>query len=508
MEQRRSRMGAVRTAFCGGALGLALLAAPALLRAQTATIVGYPVNFDTVNDTGEETHGFEIEADGIQVSDITRIFGGSGPACFIRYCTGAAVPFAGGVYIRWTSPWDPQTQQFTQGTPIPNGTVASGESCWTVGLGARYPAAGCEHFGISTIHSPTRVVYRWLVADPNNPGQLTYFTGTPVPGAPPVPVAIPHPVINVIPPAQAGAQPVVYYDVQVPELPPPPKQVPQFGDARWVKVFEQDVDNEVDVNDLLAGNPAVPQNDAQAETPWKLLQTNPHSLNSGVLHNEKLLGNGKHAVVRRYEFYKYTGAFDPASHEALCGGVGDCSSPQPGELGDFIGAQMAGANLEIPAVTVTLVGKGTVTGANNQINCGHACTTQVAAGTAVTLTALTPGNAVFGGWSGDCTGLDPSCSFTVNRATNVTATFTQVYTLSIGRGGNGSVSGTPDGAFGTFIDCGSSCSAKFPSGATVTLTATPRAGGVFVNWTGACSGTTPVCTLTIGDDTKLQANFK
>ena len=121
-----------------------------------------------------------------------------------------------------------------------------------------------------------------------------------------------------------------------------------------------------------------------------------------------------------------------ASHEALCGGVGDCASPQPGELGDFIGAQMAAANLEIPAVTVTLVGKGTVTGANNQINCGHACTTQVAAGTAVTLTALTPGNAVFGGWSGDCTGLDPSCSFTVNRATNVTATFTQVYTLSIG----------------------------------------------------------------------------
>ena len=123
------------------------------------------------------------------------------------------------------------------------------------GLGARYPAAGCEHFGISTIHSPTRVVYRWLVADPNNPGQLTYFTGTPVPGAPPIPVAIPHPVINVIPPAQAGAQPVVYYDVQVPELPPPPKQVPQFGDARWVKVFEQDVDNEVDLNDLAGRQP-------------------------------------------------------------------------------------------------------------------------------------------------------------------------------------------------------------------------------------------------------------
>jgi hypothetical protein len=498
-----------RTSLCLSALGLALAALPAALHGQTATIIGYPSNFDVVNTTGQVTYGFEIEADGIQPSDITRIFGGGAPACFIRYCTGAAVPFAGGVYIRWTSPYDPNTQQFTTGTPLPNGTVASGESCWTGSLGARYPAAGCEHFGISTLKSPTRTIYRWLVADPNNPGQLTYFSGTPVPGVPPTPVPAPIPpaVINVIPPVQPGAQPGIDFAVQLPPPPPPPPFVPaQWGDAKWVKVFEQDLDNEVDLNDLLAGNPAVPMDPAQAETPWKLLQTNPNSPNSGVLHNQKVLGNGKHAVVRRYEFYTYTGNFDPATHEALCGGAGDCAAPQPGELGDMIGAQMAAANLEVPAVTVTKVGSGTVTG--GKINCGNVCTTQVVAGTPLTLTANTPGSAVFGGWTGDCASADPTCSLVVTRSMNVTATFTPVFTLSIGRGGNGSITGTPDGAFGTSINCGSSCSAKFPTGTTVTLTATPLAGHTFVNWTGSCSGNVSTCSLTIAKDTTAQANFK
>lgn len=512
MKRKLTTFGAAaRATLCCSALGLAVIASPAALEAQTAAIVGYPSNFDAVNTTGGPVYGFEIEADGIQVSDITRIFGGAAPNCYIRYCTGAAVPFAGGVYIRWTSPWDANTQQFTLNTPIPNGTLASGESCWTFGLGARYPAAGCEHFGISTLRNPTHVIYRWLVPDPNNPGQLVYFTNPGVAGAPPapVPVPIPMPVMNMVPPAQPAAPPAVEFVIQLPPPPPPPPAVPpQWGDAKWVKVFEQDADNEVDVNDLLAGNAVVPIDPAQAETPWKLLQTNPNSPNSGVLQNQRALGNGKHGVVRRYEFYNFTGQYDPATHEALCGGVGDCSTPQLGELGDFIGAQMAAANIEIPSVTVTKVGSGTVTGANGKINCGATCTTQVVAGTPVTLIANTPGSEVFSGWSGACTNADPTCSLTVNTALNVTATFTPVFTLSIGRGGNGSVSGTPNGAFGTSINCGSSCSAKFPLGTSVTLTATPPAGHVFVNWTNACSGTSPTCTLTITKDTTAQANFK
>lgn len=485
---------------------------PTHLAAQSAVIVGYPANFDAYNNTGGPVYGFEIEADGLNPSDVTRVFPSNfvqQPGnCVIRYCFGTVTPFAGGVYIRYESPWDPNTQQFTISTPVPNGTVANGESCWTLGLGTRYAAAGCEHFGISSLRNPTRVVYRWLVPDPNNPGQLTYFTGNNVPvfGAPPpppIPVPIPQPVINVIPPAAAGQNPVVDFAIPV----PPPPAPAQFGPAQWVKVYKLEQDNEVDLNDLMGGNPAVPEAPLPAEMEWKLLQYNPHSANSGVLHNQAQVPNGKHAVVRRYEHYQYTGKFDPLTHEALCSDP-TCSAPGFGELGAIIGAQNAAANLEVPSITVNKVGSGNVTGANGGINCGGLCTANVPAGATESIVANPPSNGVFNGWSGACTGPQTTCTITVNGALNVTATFTTVYTLSIGRGGNGTVSGTPNGEFGTFINCGSSCSAKFQQGSTVTLTATPAAGVSFIGWSGACSGLNPTCSVTISADTKVQANFK
>jgi uncharacterized repeat protein (TIGR02543 family) len=73
---------------------------------------------------------------------------------------------------------------------------------------------------------------------------------------------------------------------------------------------------------------------------------------------------------------------------------------------------------------------------------------------------------------------------------------------------NGSISGTPNGEFNTSINCGSRCSARFQRGTTVSLTATPLAGHVFVNWTGACSGTVPTWDVVITKDTQAQANFK
>ena len=495
----------------------AAIVMPMSIYGQTPTIVGSPANFDVVNDTGEPAHGFEIEADGISSSDLTRIFGSPGipnVPCYIRYCRGTATDFPGGVYIRWTSPYDPNTGQFTLSTPLPLGSMVSGESCWTVAMGANYPNAGCEHFGISTMKVPTKVSYYWLVEDPQNPGTLARFNGTnaavppgsPIP--PPVPAPVYHPIIAVVPPAQPAQPPVVVFHVQVPPPPPPPPFIPpQFGDAKWVKVFENEADHEIDVDELMAGNVVVPMDDTKVETPWKLLQFSPRDPRKGQLDNQKAFGNGPHAVVRRYEFYKYTGQYDPSTHEALCADL-VCNAPGAGELGDMIAAQMAAANLELPSVTVAKVGSGTVTGASGKINCGGTCTVNVTAGTQVSLTAIPPSNAMFGGWSGDCQGADATCSLTVNKAQNVTATFVPVHTLSIGRSGNGTVTGTPGGAFGTSISCGSNCSAKFPEGTAVTLTATPNPGVNFVNWTGACSGTTPTCTLSFTKDTQVQANFK
>lgn len=53
---------------------LALLAAPPAGLAETATIYGSLGNFDVVNNTGRETHGFEIEIEGLQPVDVVYSF--------------------------------------------------------------------------------------------------------------------------------------------------------------------------------------------------------------------------------------------------------------------------------------------------------------------------------------------------------------------------------------------------------------------------------------------------
>ena len=48
-------------------------------------------------------------------------------------------------------------------------------------------------------------------------------------------------------------------------------------------------------------------------------------------------------ILRRYEFFKYGGEYDPETHEALPEG-GD-SNPEGNDLGIYLGAQNAAANL-------------------------------------------------------------------------------------------------------------------------------------------------------------------
>ena len=493
------------------------LTAPPTVQAQAPTIIGYPANFDAVNNTGGPTEGFEIEADGIQPSDVTRVFGQIGNTCYIRYCAGKITAIPSGVVIRWESPYDPNKQQFTLSTPVPNGSLATGESCWTLGLGVRYPGAGCEHFGISTTINPTRVIYRWLVADPNNPGTLTYFAGSPVPGAPPpMPpvVPIPQPVINVLPPPVAGGAPIVQFQID-PPVPPPPAfvpPVPQFGDAQWVKVFKLEMPDPVDLNDLMGGNPAVPEAAGQVETPWSLIQFDPgsHSKHKN-LQNGGGLGGGSRAVVRRYEHYAYTGAYDPATHAAVCGGDGTCSTPQPGELGDLIGAQNAAANLVVPSVIVSGITKagGTVTSTDGTIRCPQVCTANYAAGKQLTLTAVPPKGAVFLGWSGACSGSNATCQVTITDVTKVSVNFAPVFALQVSHQNGGLTTATPGGELGTSINCGNNCSANYQADTVVTLTATPIAPAKFTGWSGACSGTQTTCVITMpAAGVKVQANYK
>jgi hypothetical protein len=91
-----------------------------------------------------------------------------------------------------------------------NRTTVPGESCWTLGMGAAYYSAGCEHFGISAYRNATRVAYWWLVADPQNPGHLV---------ASGVPISLPAPIWTVVPPPaqQPAAAPVIVAEVNAPE---------------------------------------------------------------------------------------------------------------------------------------------------------------------------------------------------------------------------------------------------------------------------------------------------
>ena len=319
----------MRNAILAGA-ALLLLACPA--PTYGATIYGTLSNFDVYNDTGQVSRGFEIELPGLSSIDVTYSFASPN----IRYQTPTIVPTGGGIIVRYAAQYDAVNHVFLQGTPIP--AVVSptlGHQCWTGGDPAGYPTAGCEHFGLALAGNPAGPVgYRWLLGD-SATGTLTPI-GTNV--------NIPAPIWNVIPPPVPGPPPVVQAVVPAPaEDAPVPGAL--FGEAQYVKVFFTEQPSPVDLGDLVPGGAAVP-GEAEVETEWFLLQRGKNGGLNDELDSQADLGAGANSVVRRYEYYKYTSTYYDSEGEALCENpsVAGCE----GSLGDYIGSQMAAANL-IPA---------------------------------------------------------------------------------------------------------------------------------------------------------------
>jgi hypothetical protein len=389
---------AVLAALCLGAVALGA-------QAQSVVIFGTLTNVDAFNNDPRDAHGIEIQLEGVQPADVSSYF------TFNKYNAPQVTPYDTGMYVRYMSVYDPATGTWPAST-VPN-LPSSVPNCFPGGL--FYLVSGCDHFGVSFTNyllQPRVTTYRWLYEDPANPGNLVPSSQS---------VSVSAPVWSVT--AATATSPAVVaatVDGPVAFL----SANPQYTDATWIKVLKTELTREVTLDELRTGNTAVsPEAPAQVETNWKLMQGAPFGSSQHI--NQGSPNGNSRAIVRRYESYAYTGAYDAVTHQALCLD-GLCNAPLAGEVGALLSSQLAAANVMVPSVTVALggAGSGTVTGAGtaSRINCGGNCTTATALG-AATLTAKPSSGSVFAGWGGDCAGTQVSCNLDISAALNVTASF-------------------------------------------------------------------------------------
>lgn len=334
---------------------VSLLCAAAVFSAPaSAQIVGSLDNFDFFNDTGEIAEGFEMEIEDIGPADLTRAF----PSNFssqpwvsrfgiptITSFDNSATGGHRGLKVRWAATWN-GTQWIAQygdyaqpnGPAAGNGvkyvanpTLTRGDACWLLGQGAYYATSGCDHFGVSFAAGirPAVVRYNWLVPDKANVGTLkaSPWAG----GTGPLP---PAPVQAYLPPPVAGQPGVVQAVAEAPEKPDPAD--PQWGNAIWAKTYTSRAPAAVDLDALQAN--VVPKRatrTVKVVIKWSLLQRPPagaqnEALEKKEVDEDSLPANA--ALVRRYEYFRYNGLYDPETHEAVCapepaGTNGPCDKP-------------------------------------------------------------------------------------------------------------------------------------------------------------------------------------
>ena len=181
-------------------------------------------------------------------------------------------------------------------------------------------------------------------------------------------------------------------------------------------------------------------------------------------------------------------------------------------------SRTATVNFTTARLTVNKAGTGTGTvtgvasppgGTNANINCGTTCVSNNAKNTSVVLTAVPDADSSFLSWSG-CTSVNgATCTVTMTSASaarTVTANFSSV-TLKVAKNGTGkgTVVGTDPGAL---IDCGTTCTQKFPPQTTVHLQANNTdPTSAFTGWTGCTSTAGNVCTVLMSAAKTVTATF-
>lgn len=282
---------------------LSYFATPAL----AVDIQGTMSNFDVFNESGQNVYGAEIDLEGVHANEVNKTY----PSHFnemtkSEYSTGSTF----GTHITFKGyNFDPSGYMITRVGQSTNGHFA-------VNL------PGCEHFGFSVGRQPTNTRFFWLNQQYAQIGNK--------------PLSIPNANWTYVPPA-GGAAALVQAQVA-----PPPPEVPEsmLPDSIWMKVYVREMDRPVDLGELISGpGTIVPQDTPEIE--WSLLE-------GGVPEVDEIsIADATQSVVRRYEYFQYTGGYDPTDHAPLSN-WNHAGPPPDGELGQFVAANMVAANLAVP----------------------------------------------------------------------------------------------------------------------------------------------------------------
>src|SRR5262249_12584367 len=117
----------------------------------------------------------------------------------------------------------------------------------------------------------------------------------------------------------------------------------------------------------------------------------------------------------------------PLENQVFTGWSGACSGTGPCTVTMNSGKTVTATFAPTYALTVSIVGGGTVLTAPPATSCTVAqCVNRYPSGTTLTLTPQPAPGTRFDGWSGACLGVNPVCTVTVNGDTSVTAQFSPI----------------------------------------------------------------------------------
>jgi len=475
--------------------------------ARASIAYGSINNFDTVNDTGVRAHGFEIELDDIQSTDITYTYDWNHYGTpSIREDT-TSVPGHTNVFVRYAAV--KTNGVWSAYTAVPSGPIAPTQGHQFTDPSLNF---GGEHFGVGYRCPPSAVKYNWLI---DSGGILAQ--------GPPVNVATP--AFTYIPPAAAA--PAQVQAVIVPPPPPVPDPL-EFGAACWVKEIRTTThnNNEVKLRDLISKDPDYPNikdwrngEPDEVEVEWQILQVDHNAGNGGA--NGELKGapedlpQGDDVITRRYEFYEYVGPLDPQTGEALAASVGPDgihgTNGYEGTVvvGNFYGAQMSAYDVAPPLGLIDHLPDGEV----NVPYPGRIVVVALDTNFTLTTSGSLPDGMAFDPATGQVYGTpwtNGVFTFRVEASASNSPVVAKTYIFTIAAAGmvlpphsSIDISASPLNGGTTSGD------GVYTNGTMTTVTATRNAGYAFVNWTdnGAAVSASASYQFTNEVNRSLVANF-